>query len=72
MELVDDIVQELESIGAGDVPLVIGGIIPEEDARLLQEKGLKAVFTPKDMDLNTIMDKIVSIIRQANGLTPMD
>jgi (2R)-ethylmalonyl-CoA mutase len=72
MELVDDIVQELESIGAGDVPLVIGGIIPEEDARLLQEKGLKAVFTPKDMDLNTIMDEIVSIIRQANGLTPMD
>jgi (2R)-ethylmalonyl-CoA mutase len=72
MELVDDIVQELESIGAGEVPLVIGGIIPEEDARLLQEKGLKAVFTPKDMDLNTIMDEIVSIIRQANGLTPMD
>lgn len=72
MELVDDIVQELDNIGAADVPLIIGGIIPDEDARLLQDKGLKAVFTPKDMDLNTIMDQMVSIIRQTNGLVPLD
>jgi (2R)-ethylmalonyl-CoA mutase len=66
--LVDEIVQELEKIGAADVPLVIGGIIPDEDAQRLQEKGLKAVFTPKDMDLNAIMNEMVTIIRQANGL----
>jgi (2R)-ethylmalonyl-CoA mutase len=68
LELVDEILQELENIGAADVPLVIGGIIPDEDAQRLQEKGLKAVFTPKDMDLNAIMNQMVTIIRQANGL----
>ena len=70
MELVEDISQELQKIRASDIPLVIGGIIPEEDARRLQEKGVKAVFTPKDADMNTIMDTMVTIIRQANGLEP--
>jgi ethylmalonyl-CoA mutase len=71
LELVDDISQELEQIGASDIPVVIGGIIPEEDARRLQEKGLKAVFTPKDVDMNTIMDTMVTIIREANRLAPL-
>ncbi len=68
MELVDDIFQELEKIDAADIPLVIGGIIPEDDARRLRDKGVKAVFTPKDMDMNAIMDAMVTIIRQANAL----
>jgi len=68
LELVEDICQELETIGASGIPLVIGGIIPEEDARRLQERGVKAVFTPKDVDMNAIMDSMVTIIRQANGL----
>jgi (2R)-ethylmalonyl-CoA mutase len=71
LELVDEILQELDNIGATEVPLVIGGIIPDEDAQRLQKKGLKAVFTPKDVDLNTIMDQMVSVIRQANGLAPL-
>jgi (2R)-ethylmalonyl-CoA mutase len=68
MELIDDIREELQKIGASEIPVVIGGIIPEVDARRLREKGVKAVFTPKDMDMNAIMDTMVSIIRQANGL----
>ncbi len=68
MELVEDIFQELKKIGAADIPLVIGGIIPEEDARRLQDSGVKAVFTPKDVDMNAIMDAMVTIIRQANTL----
>jgi (2R)-ethylmalonyl-CoA mutase len=71
LELVDEILQELDNIGASEVPLVIGGIIPDEDAQRLQTKGLKAVFTPKDVDLNIIMDQMVSVIRQANGLAPL-
>ena len=70
LELVQDINKELNKIGASGIPLVIGGIIPEEDARQLQEQGLKAVFTPKDVDMNTIMNTMVTIIREANGLEP--
>jgi len=68
LELVEDIFKELEKIGASRIPLVIGGIIPEEDARRLQDRGVKAVFTPKDVDMNASMDAMVTIIRQANGL----
>jgi (2R)-ethylmalonyl-CoA mutase len=70
LELVEDINRELKSIGASGIPLVIGGIIPEDDAQRLQAQGLKAVFTPKDVDMNTIMNTMVTIIREANGLEP--
>ncbi len=70
LELVQEISRELQQIGASDIPLVIGGIIPEEDAQRLQAQGLKAVFTPKDVDMNTIMNSMVTIIREANGLEP--
>jgi len=70
LELVEAILGELEKIGAAHVPLVIGGIIPEADAELLKARGLKAVFTPKDVDLNAIMDRMVTVIREANGLQP--
>ena len=68
LELVEDIHRELEKIGASGMPLVIGGIIPEEAARQLEAQGVQAVFTPKDVDLNAIMDNMVDIIRRANGL----
>jgi (2R)-ethylmalonyl-CoA mutase len=68
MELVEDIYRELEKIGAAEVPLIIGGIIPEDDARQLKDQGVAAVFTPKDVDMNAIMADMVNIIRVANGL----
>jgi len=68
LELVEAIHTELEAIGAGDLPLVIGGIIPERDADKLRSWGVKAVFTPRDVDMNAIMHRIVDIIRQHNGL----
>ena len=70
LELVEAIHLELSAIGASDIPIVLGGIIPEDDAQLLMQKGLKAVFTPKDMDMNEIMDRMVDIIRETNGLEP--
>ena len=48
--------------------LIIGGIIPEDDAQQLQAQGVKAVFTPKDVDMNAIMATLVDIIRRDNGL----
>ena len=68
MELVEDICKELQSAGIEDIPLVIGGIIPEEDAQQLLASGVRAVFTPKDIDMNAIMGDMVGIIRAANGL----
>ena len=68
LELVEDIHVELNKIGAADLPLIIGGIIPEDDARLLRDQGVQAVFTPKDSDMNVIMADMVNIIRRANGL----
>ncbi|MCR9104603.1 MAG: protein meaA [Gammaproteobacteria bacterium] len=68
LELVEDIQQEMRKLNADDVPLVIGGIIPSDDAQQLQERGVKAVFTPKDVDMNQIMHRMVDIIRQSHGL----
>ena len=51
-----------------DVPVVVGGIVPDGDARLLREQGVARVFTPKDFGLNDIMDQVVDVIREANGL----
>jgi (2R)-ethylmalonyl-CoA mutase len=68
LELVEDIQAELAKIGATDLPLIIGGIIPEDDAKQLLAHGVQAVFTPKDVDMNAIMATMVNIIRRNNGL----
>ena len=68
LELVNDIQAELAKIGAAELPLIIGGIIPEDDARQLMARGVQAVFTPKDVDMNAIMARMVNIIRCSNGL----
>jgi len=68
MELVSDLRDELTRLGAGDLPIVIGGIIPEQDAAALRAAGVQAVFTPKDHDMNAIMMAMVDIIRRSNGL----
>ena len=69
MELVPDILKGLEAEGAGDIPVVVGGIIPESDAARLRELGVAAVFTPKDFGLNEIMGSFVDIIRERRGLS---
>jgi (2R)-ethylmalonyl-CoA mutase len=68
MELVPEIIAGLRDAGAGDVPVVVGGIIPDTDARALRERGVAAVFTPKDFGLNEIMGRFVAIIRASRGL----
>ncbi|WP_277455759.1 protein meaA [Janibacter sp. DB-40] len=68
MELVPDVLEGLRAQGAGDIPVIVGGIIPESDAKRLQEMGVAAVFTPKDFGLNEIMGRFVDIIREQRGL----
>jgi (2R)-ethylmalonyl-CoA mutase len=59
--LVSDVVARMKNAGL-DVPVVVGGIIPPEDAQVLQQAGVAAVYTPKDFDLNRIMADIVRIV----------
>ncbi|MEU4762524.1 methylmalonyl-CoA mutase family protein [Actinosynnema sp. NPDC023794] len=68
LEVVPAVVDGLRAAGAGDVPVVVGGIVPPDDAAALRERGVARVFTPKDYELTQIMDEIVTVVRQANGL----
>ena len=69
MELVPDVQKAMAESGIGDVPLIVGGIIPESDARKMEAAGVAAVFTPKDFGMTAIMDRIVDEIRKANDLS---
>ena len=71
MELVPEVLGRLRAAGADDVPVVVGGIIPESDAARLTELGVAEVFTPKDFGLNDIMARFVDVIRAARGLAPL-
>ena len=68
MELVPDVLDGLAAAGLGDLPVIVGGIIPSSDAAALIERGVAAVYTPKDFGLTEIMDGFVDVIRTANGL----
>ena len=48
---------------------MVGGIIPETDARALEARGVARVYTPKDFALGTIMDDLVELVRRAHGLS---
>jgi (2R)-ethylmalonyl-CoA mutase len=69
MELVPEVQKGLAEEGMGDVPVIVGGIIPDSDARALESQGVAAVFTPKDFGMTDIMGRIVDEIRKANHLS---
>ncbi len=62
VSLVRDVVQKLREAGMSDVPVVVGGIIPQEDVNILKQCGASAVYTPKDFQLNEIMTGIVGLV----------
>jgi len=62
MPLVKDVLNRLKLAGINDVPVVVGGIIPPEDAEELEQAGVAAVYTPKDFELNRIMSDLVRIV----------
>jgi len=66
LPLVEDVVARMKAAGL-DVPVVVGGIIPPQDAAALEKSGVAAVYTPKDFELNRIMADVVRIVERANG-----
>ncbi|WP_157892221.1 MULTISPECIES: protein meaA [Frankia] len=68
LDLVGEVLGGLRAAGAGDIPVVVGGIIPSADARELARLGVAAVFTPRDYELNAIMRGIVDVVRSRHAL----
>jgi ethylmalonyl-CoA mutase len=66
LPLVEDVVARMKKAGL-DVPVVVGGIIPPEDAAAMEKSGVAAIYTPKDFELNRIMSDVVRIVERANG-----
>jgi (2R)-ethylmalonyl-CoA mutase len=66
MPLVKEVVSRMKEAGL-DVPVVVGGIIPPEDAASLEQAGVAAVYTPKDFALNRIMSDLVQLVDRKNG-----
>jgi ethylmalonyl-CoA mutase len=62
LPLVKDVVSRLRKATNEDIPVVVGGIIPPEDASALKDAGVAAVYTPKDFELNRIMSDLVRIV----------
>ncbi|MFL6060756.1 MAG: methylmalonyl-CoA mutase family protein, partial [Marmoricola sp.] len=69
MELVPDVLDLMKAQGIGDVPVIVGGIIPDSDGKKLMELGVAMVFTPKDFSLTHAVAGIVNVIRAANDLS---
>ena len=60
--LVEDLLAQMRTAGLGHVPVIVGGIIPDDDADRLRGMGVARVYTPKDFELNTIMMDIVTLV----------
>jgi len=62
LALVPEVAERLRASGLGDVPLVVGGIIPDADAERLRREGIAAVYTPKDFELDNIMSDLIDLV----------
>ncbi len=62
LPLIRETMERMRAAGLDHVPVVVGGIIPEEDAVTLRAMGVAAVYTPKDFELNRIMLDIVALV----------
>jgi (2R)-ethylmalonyl-CoA mutase len=62
LALVPEVAERLRAAGLGDVPLVVGGIIPDADVERLRQDGIAAVYTPKDFELDNIMSDLIDLV----------
>jgi ethylmalonyl-CoA mutase len=67
LPLVKDVVTRLRDAGLDDVPVVVGGIIPPDDAAELKGAGVAAVYTPKDFELNQVMSDVLRIVERSKA-----
>ena len=66
LPLVEDVLSRLRHAGLDHIPVVVGGIIPDEDAEKLRAMGVAKVYTPKNFELNSIMGDIVELVDPKN------
>ncbi|MCB2123115.1 MAG: cobalamin-dependent protein, partial [Rhodobacteraceae bacterium] len=59
LPLVEEVMERMRTAGLSHVPVVVGGIIPDDDAEAMRRMGVARVYTPKDFELNRIMSDIV-------------
>src|SRR4051812_39758337 len=64
-ELIPDVIAALDG---ADIPVVVGGIIPDADVPALRVAGVAAVYTPKDFELDRIMHEIVALVAERNAV----
>ena len=62
LPLVTEVVRRMRDAGIGEVPVVVGGIVPDEDAAKLRLAGVARIYTPKDFDVTRIMGELVELI----------
>ena len=62
LPLIEDLMARIRAAGLDHVPVIVGGIIPDEDAARLRAMGVARVYTPKDFQLNAIMMDIVALV----------
>jgi ethylmalonyl-CoA mutase len=67
-ELIPAVLEALREAGAEDVPVVVGGIIPPDDATVMLDAGIAAVYTPKDWNLNGMMRDIIELVAERHGV----
>ncbi len=70
--LAKDLMERMRDAGLSKVPVIVGGIIPDEDAKELRSLGVARVYTPKDFELNTIMKDVVTLAEQATVAVSRD
>ncbi|HET6621413.1 MAG TPA: protein meaA [Dongiaceae bacterium] len=65
--LVEDVLTRLRANGLGTIPVVVGGIVPPEDAERLAAMGVAKIYTPKDYDVCRIMEELVDLVEAAHS-----
>jgi len=62
-----EVLAKLKAAGLSNVPVVVGGIIPPEDAAVLKAEGIAAVYTPKDFAINAIIRDVAGVVEKTLG-----
>jgi (2R)-ethylmalonyl-CoA mutase len=62
-----EVIASMRAAGLGHIPVIVGGIIPDADAKLLRAEGVAAVYTPKDFAINRLMGDIVRLVDERTG-----
>jgi ethylmalonyl-CoA mutase len=67
LSVVPEVIDGLRAAGLTDVPVVVGGIVPDADAATLRAAGVARVFTPKDFEITQVLSQVVDAIVEARG-----